>query len=210
MTLHFSKMHGAGNDFVVLDLRAGAPPPSPALSRALADRHAGIGCDQILTIEPARSSDAVASYRIWNADGSQAQQCGNGARCVAAWLLRDGATTATSFQLDSPAGTHAVTRLPGDRYAIAMGMPQFAPQAVPLLGWDEAQDDYVVEIDGQAVHLGAVSMGNPHALVESRHRRHGPGGNARPRLAATPGIPRFGQCRFCRSSGARPHPPAGV
>ena len=162
----FSKMQGAGNDFVVLDLRDGAVPPSPELSRTLADRHFGVGCDQILTIEPPRSEQAIASYRIWNADGSNAQQCGNGARCIAAWLVRDGAVHGDSFTLDSPTGTHAVTRLPGDRYAIAMGVPQFAPQAVPLLGYHDAQDEYALDLDGGSVHFGAASMGNPHALVE--------------------------------------------
>jgi diaminopimelate epimerase len=164
--MHFSKMHGAGNDFVVLDLRDGTAAPSPSLSRALADRHYGVGCDQILTIEPPRSEQAIASYRIWNADGSQAQQCGNGARCIAAWLVRDGAARADSFTLDSPTGTHGVTRLPGDRYAIAMGVPQFAPQVVPLLGYHDAQDEYALDLDGSSVHFGAASMGNPHALVE--------------------------------------------
>ncbi|MCI4568179.1 diaminopimelate epimerase [Lysobacter sp. CFH 32150] len=164
--LRFSKMQGAGNDFVVLDLRDGIAPPSPELSRTLADRHFGVGCDQILTIEPPRSEQAIASYRIWNADGSNAQQCGNGARCIAAWLVRDGAIHGDSFTLDSPTGTHVVTRLPGDRYAIAMGVPQFAPQAVPLLGYHDAQDEYALDIDGGAVHFGAASMGNPHALVE--------------------------------------------
>jgi len=107
--LRFSKMHGAGNDFVVLDLRAGTAAPSPALCRALADRHTGVGCDQILTVEAPRDAASVASYRIWNADGSPSQQCGNGARCVAAWLVRAGATRDAGFDLDSPAG--AGTRL---------------------------------------------------------------------------------------------------
>jgi diaminopimelate epimerase len=166
--MKFSKMHGAGNDFVVLDLRDGVAAPDAALCRALADRHTGVGCDQILTIEPPRSPGAIASYGIWNADGGAARQCGNGARCVAAWLVRYGAVSGTGdvFLLDSPTGTHAVTRLDGDRYAIAMGVPQFAPQSVPLLGYHEAQDRYALEVDGQSVQFGAVSMGNPHALVE--------------------------------------------
>ena len=164
--LRFSKMHGAGNDFVVLDLRGGTAPPSPDLCRALADRHAGVGCDQILTIEPPRGASAVAAYRIWNADGSSSQQCGNGARCIAAWLVRDGAARGHRFELDSPAGTHAVEVLGGDRYAIAMGVPQFAPQAVPLSGFDAAQDEYALDIDGERIRFGAASMGNPHALIE--------------------------------------------
>ena len=135
---------------------------------ALADRHKGVGCDQVLTIEPATSPDAVARYRIWNADGSEARQCGNGARCVAAWLARDGAAgmADAGFVLESPAGRHRVVRTAGGRFAVAMGVPAFAPQAIPLAGWHEAQDGYAVDIDGTEVRFGAVSMGNPHALVE--------------------------------------------
>ena len=94
--MRFTKMHGAGNDFVVLDLRDGTPPPDATLAAALADRHRGVGCDQILTIEAPRSVAAVAGYRIWNSDGSPSQQCGNGARCVAAWLVRDGGLSAAT------------------------------------------------------------------------------------------------------------------
>ena len=164
----FTKMHGAGNDFVVLDLRDGTAPPAADLCRALADRHKGVGCDQVLTIEPATSPDAVARYRIWNADVSEARQCGNGARCVAAWLARDGAAgmADAGFVLESPAGRHRVVRTAGGRFAVAMGVPAFAPQAIPLAGWHEAQDGYAVDIDGTEVRFGAVSMGNPHALVE--------------------------------------------
>jgi diaminopimelate epimerase len=165
--LRFSKMHGAGNDFVVLDLRGGAAEPAPGLCRALADRHAGVGCDQILTIEPPRSDDAVASYRIWNADGSASRQCGNGARCVAAWLLRDGTATGARFLLDSPAGVHLAEALGGDGIRIAMGVPMFAPGAIPLAGFDEERDEYDFVLDEDIrLRFGAVSMGNPHAVIE--------------------------------------------
>ena len=164
--LRFSKMHGAGNDFVVLDLRDGTLPPDAALASRLADRHFGVGCDQILTIEAPRSVDAVASYRIWNSDGSASQQCGNGARCVAAWLVRDGVAQGERFRVDSPLATHDVMRLGGDRYSIAMGVPQFDPTKIPLTGFVAAQDRYAIQLDGETVHFGAVSMGNPHALIE--------------------------------------------
>ncbi|MDQ2701477.1 MAG: diaminopimelate epimerase [Pseudomonadota bacterium] len=153
--VRFTKMHGAGNDFVVLDLRDGSPPPSAALSRFLGDRHKGVGCDQILTIELPRSAGAVAAYGVWNSDGSTAGQCGNGARCVAAWLVRDGAATADRFSIDSPSGMHAVERLAEGRYRVDMGLPRFAPV-----------HEHVADIDGRRIGYGAVSMGNPHALVE--------------------------------------------
>lgn len=165
--IRFSKMHGAGNDFVVLDLRDGGPAPGTALCRALADRHRGVGCDQILTIEPPRSSDAVAAYGIWNADGTSSQQCGNGARCVAAWLVRDGAARGDRFVLDSPSRTHAVDVLGDACYRVAMGVPEFMPARIPLAEFDAAQDAYHVALDGEArVRFGAVSMGNPHAVIE--------------------------------------------
>ena len=166
----FSKMHGAGNDFVVFDLRDGALPPDPGQCRALADRHAGVGCDQILGIEPPRSATAVASYRIWNADGSSSQQCGNGARCIAAWLVRDASRHAqdlgVEFALDSPVGLHAVTRLGADRYQIDMGVPVFDPARIPLHGVDGECSQYVVHIHDTVLSFGAVSMGNPHAVIE--------------------------------------------
>jgi len=163
--LRFSKMHGAGNDFVVLDLRGDAAPPDPDLCRALADRRTGVGCDQILTIEDPREAGSVASYRIWNADGSPSQQCGNGARCIAAWLVRDGAARGDEFKLDSPIGTHGVTRL-HDGYRVVMGVPEFDPARIPLRGFDGRRDPYVLGIRGSIIGFGAVSMGNPHALLE--------------------------------------------
>ncbi|MGH8062922.1 MAG: diaminopimelate epimerase [Pseudoxanthomonas sp.] len=164
--VRFSKMHGAGNDFVVIDLRDGTPPPDAALASRLADRHFGVGCDQILTIEAPRSEGAVASYRIWNSDGSASQQCGNGARCVAAWLVRDGVAKGDRFRVDSPLATHDVTRLGEDRYSIAMGVPQFDPVKIPLAGFTAIHDRYAIELGGETVSFGAVSMGNPHALIE--------------------------------------------
>lgn len=164
--LRFTKMHGAGNDFVVLDLRDGAPPPDAGLAARLADRHRGVGCDQILTIEPSRAAGSVASYRIWNSDGSTSQQCGNGARCVGAWLVREGAAQGDEFLIDSPLRTHVVRRLDAGHYAVAMGRPEFEPARIPLIGFPRAREEYVVPLQGENVRFGAVSMGNPHAVLE--------------------------------------------
>ncbi|MFZ7096735.1 diaminopimelate epimerase [Luteimonas dalianensis] len=164
-TFRFTKMHGAGNDFVMLDLRDGSPPPSPQLCRALADRHTGVGCDQIITIEPPRSPGAVAAYGIWNSDGSSGRQCGNGARCVAAWLQRAGAAPA-SFILDSPAGSHEVELLGEGRVRVVMGEPDFAAGAIPLAGFGAGDDPCVLDLGGMPVEFGAVSLGNPHAVIE--------------------------------------------
>jgi diaminopimelate epimerase len=165
VALRFSKMHGAGNDFVVLDLRGGLLAPDAALAAQLADRHAGVGCDQILTIEAPRNPASVASYRIWNSDGSAAGQCGNGARCVAAWLVRDGAADPDAFQMESPAGVHQVRRTPAG-FAVAMGVPRWQPAQVPLAGFEGEQLSYSVQVEGAPVVFGAVSMGNPHAVLQ--------------------------------------------
>ncbi|APO96374.1 diaminopimelate epimerase [Xanthomonas vesicatoria] len=164
--LRFTKMHGAGNDFVVLDLRDGTPPPDAVLAARLADRHFGVGCDQILTIEAPRSEGAVAAYGIWNSDGSAARQCGNGARCVAAWLVRDGTAHGERFIIDSPVTAHAVERVDAETYSVAMGVPQFEPAQIPLAGFAHARDEYALPVHGETVRFGAVSMGNPHAVLE--------------------------------------------
>lgn len=159
-------MHGAGNDFVVLDLRH-AEDPSPELCRALSNRHTGVGCDLILGVKAPRSAEAVASFGIWTADGLPSQQCGNGARCIAAWVLRAGLAREGRFLLDSPSATLAVDVLNEYSFRIAMGVPQFAPERIPLFGFDNPQDQYEAELgEGLRVRFAAVSMGNPHAVIE--------------------------------------------
>jgi diaminopimelate epimerase len=188
--LRFTKMHGAGNDFVVLDLRDARTPPDPDLCRALADRHGGVGCDQILTIEAPRSAGAVAAYRIWNADGSHAQQCGNGARCIAAWLVRDGAAPAhAGFAIDSPTGLHAVARDADGRFEIDMGAPEFSPPRIPLTGFAAEQDEYALGLDGETLRFGAVSMGNPHAVLEVEAVDLAPVGHVGPLLQRSHAFP---------------------
>ena len=165
--MRFSKMHGAGNDFVVLDLRGQVSPPSPDLCARLADRHVGVGCDQLLTVEDPRSAGTVAAYRIWNADGSPSGQCGNGARCIAAWLVRDGAAPVQAdFAIESPAGVHPVRHDGHGGLVIDMGAPRFAPADVPLAGVVDERDEYTLDIGGEPLRFGAVSMGNPHAVTE--------------------------------------------
>lgn len=195
--LRFSKMHGAGNDFVVLDLRGGRQPPDAATCRALADRHTGVGCDQILTIEDADAPGAVARYRIWNSDGSPSQQCGNGARCIAAWLVRDGAAGAR-FMLDSPAGRHEVTHLGADRYRIAMGVPEFEPARIPLHGYAQRQDAYVLMSGTMMLAFGAVSMGNPHAVIEVDDVDAAPVASVAPRLQADAAFPESANIGFAQ------------
>jgi diaminopimelate epimerase len=165
MSLRFSKMHGAGNDFVLLDLRGGRAAPEADAVRAIADRHTGVGFDQLLAVTDPTRPGSAAGYLIWNSDGSAAQQCGNGARCVAAWLVRDGGAQPPRFTLDSPAGPIEVECLPDDRYALDMGRPDFLPAHIPLRAAEERLK-YDWREREATLRFGAASMGNPHALVE--------------------------------------------
>lgn len=171
MTLAFSKMHGLGNDFVLLDCRDGQSVPDPVRMTHMADRHTGIGFDQLLTIELAQDEGHLAAYRVWNADGSNAGQCGNGARCVAAWLHHAGVLDIdTNVVLESPSGPIQVRVLSPQRVTVDMGEPRFEPARIPLMTAQQ-QSRYVLELESDAtsprrVEFGAVSMGNPHAVVE--------------------------------------------
>lgn len=165
MPSRFTKMHGIGNDFVIVDWREDAGRvPAPSRIAALADRHTGIGFDQLISIEPSRDASCAFYYGIWNADGSPSGQCGNGVRCVAAWLYRDGAIERdTDIRLESPSGPVTVRVLAAGQVRVDMGEPGFLPAAVPL---DRpAQATYTVAIDGEDISFAAVSMGNPHAVV---------------------------------------------
>ena len=163
MRWRFTKMHGAGNDFAILDCRASMLLPEAKTLQRMADRHFGIGFDQLLTIDPPQSPDAVAAYRIINQDGSFAQQCGNGARCVAHWLVTEGVVDADGFVLDSPAGRIRVARV-GGLYALDMGLPVFAPEHVPLHMEAEAEG-YHYRHEDMDLEFSALSMGNPHAVL---------------------------------------------
>jgi diaminopimelate epimerase len=166
MALPFSKMHGIGNDFVVLDWRAQRVALEAAQIRAMADRHTGIGFDQLLSIEPARDPACAFYYGIWNADGSPSGQCGNGVRCVAAWLHRAGALALdTPVRIESPSGPVSVRVLDPLRVAVDMGEPQFAPAQVPFRTGQDEHDHYPLELGDARLQIGAVSMGNPHAVI---------------------------------------------
>jgi diaminopimelate epimerase len=165
MQLRFSKMHGIGNDFVVLDCREQRFPLDAAQIRALADRHTGVGFDQLLSVEPARRPAGAFYYGIWNADGSPSGQCGNGVRCVAAWLHRAGALAiGKDVAIESPSGPVTVRLLDAHEVAVDMGEPVFEPRRIPFAA-DAAADRYAIDVAGETLDIGAVSMGNPHAVV---------------------------------------------
>jgi diaminopimelate epimerase len=163
MRIDFTKMHGVGNDFIVFD--APPDPVSPEQFRRLADRHTGIGYDQALVLETPRRSDTAVFYRIFNSDGVEVEQCGNGARCIAALLHRRGRVATGAVTMDSPAGLIHARILRGNVVSVDMGVPSFAPRALPFDAPAE-KDSYPLEVGGQSVTIGAVSMGNPHAVLE--------------------------------------------
>jgi diaminopimelate epimerase len=164
MRIDFTKMHGVGNDFVVFD----APPDQsllrPERLRALADRRTGIGFDQVLVLEPPRRPDTAVFYRIFNADGDEVEQCGNGARCIAALLHRRGLTRHGAITLDSPAGIIRARVEAAGSVSVDMGVPNFDPGSLPFSAPREA-DSYPLEVAGQKLDIGAVSLGNPHAVL---------------------------------------------
>ena len=164
MPFEFHKMHGAGNDFVVIDARGQQIEAGEDWARQIGDRHRGIGCDQIMILRrPADPSNRVA-YEIWNPDGSRAGQCGNGARCVALFLEMNGEYPGHPYTAESPAGIVQIRRCDDGEYELDLGRPDFSPAAVPTTL--EARDNrYRLESPWGELELGAVSLGNPHSLM---------------------------------------------
>jgi diaminopimelate epimerase len=164
MQLEFTKMHGAGNDVIVFDAPRDGSLPSVEQWRALSDRHKGIGFDQAMVIEPPRRAGTQAFYRIFNADGGEVEQCGNGVRCVASFLLRRGDVKNGEIQLDSPAGLIRARIHTPELVSVDMGAPNFDPKSLPFDASAEAHV-YPLSVAGTEVEIGAVSMGNPHAVL---------------------------------------------
>ncbi len=163
MKLRFVKMHGLGNDFVVIDAVRQHFAPNSGRIKQLADRHFGIGCDQVLIVEPAQREGADFRYRIFNADGGEVEQCGNGARCFVRFVHEQGLTTRRAIRVETLAGI-ITPRLEDDgRVTVDMGVPRFAPADIPFL---TESDELVqtLEFDGRRAEIVAVSMGNPHAV----------------------------------------------
>ncbi|MGE4530758.1 MAG: diaminopimelate epimerase [Acidithiobacillus sp.] len=162
--LPFTKMQGLGNDFVVLDGIRQRISLSPETIRAMADRHFGIGCDQILLVESPDSPNCDFRYRIFNADGSEVAQCGNGARCFAVFVRRAGLTDKKVIRVETQSGELILHHHDNDLVTVNMGAPRFAPAAIPFRPTEEAPE-YLLELDDAVLRLAAISMGNPHAIL---------------------------------------------
>jgi len=163
MKLRFSKMHGLGNDFVVIDAIRQQVELTPARVRFLADRHFGVGCDQLLLVERAQQPGVDFRYRIFNADGGEVEQCGNGARCFVRFVLDQGLTDKRQIRVETMSGVITLTAEDDGEITVNMGVPVFEPVRIPF---DSASDAFVqpLEVAGSAVPITAVSMGNPHAV----------------------------------------------
>lgn len=191
MSLRFTKMHGLGNDFVVIDAinqslpQSGLPFPLATLQR-LGDRHLGIGFDQLLIVQP--DNDADFRYRIFNSDGSEVSQCGNGARCFARFVHDKGLTDKRDIRVMTAAGPLLLQLQDDGQVCVDMGAPRWAPAEIPLDQPNEA-DLYNIELDGQTYQLGAVGLGNPHCLLRVDDIDEAPVEQLGPQLESHPLFP---------------------
>jgi len=167
--LAFTKMHGLGNDFIIVDNRDRAQTFSPDRIRRLADRCRGVGFDQLLVVEEPTVEGAEFDYRIYNADGGEVEHCGNGARCFARFVREKGLTDASAIRVNTTGGVIELRVGDDQQVTVNMGVPDFAPEEIPLTlsAVDTVgSHDYSVKIDGHVIHFGAVAIGNPHAVIQ--------------------------------------------
>lgn len=163
--MQFSKMHGLGNDFMVVDAVTQNVFFSPELIRRLADRHLGVGFDQLLVVEPPYDPELDFHYRIFNADGSEVSQCGNGARCFARFVRLKGLTNKREIRVSTANGQMLLSVTPDDLVRVNMGVPNFDPTKVPFRA-SKVEKTYIMRAADQTVLCGVVSMGNPHCVIQ--------------------------------------------
>lgn len=163
--MQFSKMHGLGNDFMVVDAVTQNVYFSPELIRRLADRHTGVGFDQMLVVEPPYDPELDFHYRIFNADGSEVSQCGNGARCFARFVRLKGLTNKRDISVSTQTGRMILSVTEDEEVCVNMGEPNFDPQSVPFRA-TKAEKTYIFRAAEQTVLCGVVSMGNPHCVLQ--------------------------------------------
>jgi diaminopimelate epimerase len=165
MLLKFTKMHGLGNDFVVVDGVRQRVSLTGDQVRFLADRRRGVGCDQLLLVEPSRGTNADFRYRIFNADGGEVEQCGNGARCFARFVLDEGLTDKRRIAVETAGGPMELVLLDDGQVRVNMGLPRLEPADIPFDAPERAAN-YALDVAGQHIEIGAASMGNPHAVLK--------------------------------------------
>ena len=188
MKLKFTKMQGVGNDFVVIDGVRQRVDLTPALARKLADRHFGVGCDQILHVEPAGAPGVDFRYRIFNADGGEVEQCGNGARCFVRFVREQGLTAKAEIRVETKGGVIAPRLEADDEVTVDMGAPVFEAKRIPFV----TDSDAIVQpldVDGETVMITALSMGNPHAVQIVADVDAAPVATQGPKIEAHPRFP---------------------
>ena len=164
MLVRFTKMHGLGNDFVVLDLLSQPLKLRPRHIRKLADRRFGVGCDQVLVVEAPNNPDVDFRYRIYNADGSEVGQCGNGARCFARFVRDRKLTSKRKITVETASGVMELRVREHHQVEVRMGVPELEPARIPHVAVARAES-YTLNVAGEALEIGAVNMGNPHAIL---------------------------------------------
>lgn len=165
MQLHFTKMHGAGNDFVVIDATRQPFKPSPELLARLGDRHFGVGCDQVLVVEPADGPDVDFAYRIYNSDGSESGQCLNGSRAFARFVQENGLSDKRQLRVRTRTAVMVLEVLADGQVRVNAGVPRLEPAEVPFTGGSR-QLRYRLLLENGEIEFGVASMGNPHAVLE--------------------------------------------
>ncbi len=214
MELQFAKMHGAGNDFMVARWPEEKNLPDADTVRRWADRRAGVGFDQLLLVRATEHPDLAAFYHVFNADGVEVQQCGNGVRCIARYLVPDGA--GDSLMLGSRAGTVEARLEAGGQVSVNLGEPDFDPAALPFrarqasragqVAGARQESRYRLDLDAGTVDFGAVSVGNPHAVIPVDSFDAAPVGIIGPQLQAHPSFPEgvnVGFVEFCDAASIR-------
>ena len=188
MLLRFTKMHGLGNDFIVFDLITQSLHVDARLIRHLADRHRGIGGDQVLVIEPPTDPEMDFRYRIFNQDGSEVGQCGNGARCVALYIREKRLSAKRRLRVETLGGPLDLLLGKGTVVSVGMGVPRLQPQEIPFEA-DLQASSYTLDADGECLEISAVSMGNPHAVLLVENVDLAPVAELGPRLETHPRFP---------------------
>ncbi|MCQ4348774.1 diaminopimelate epimerase [Pseudomonas stutzeri] len=195
MLLRFTKMHGLGNDFMVLDLVTQHAHIQPKHVRQWGDRHTGVGFDQLLIVEPPSRPDVDFRYRIFNADGSEVEQCGNGARCFARFVLDKRLTAKKRIRVETKNSVIELNVRSDGQITVDMGAPRLAPAEIPFVA-PEAALAYEVEVGGQRVELAAVSMGNPHGVLRVDNVDTAPVHELGPQLETHPRFPQKANIGF--------------
>ncbi|WP_085615908.1 MULTISPECIES: diaminopimelate epimerase [Pseudomonas] len=188
MLLRFTKMHGLGNDFMVLDLVSQHAHIQPKHAKQWGDRHTGIGFDQLLIVEAPNNPEVDFRYRIFNADGSEVEQCGNGARCFARFVLDKRLTAKKRIRVETKSGIIELDVQNDGQISVDMGPPRFIPAEIPFVA-DEQALSYPLEVDGQVYSIAAVSMGNPHAVLRVDDVRTAPVHQLGPKIENHPRFP---------------------